>query len=124
MSQQQQQNQGNPLDAWASGWNKFVGSIKTNVEKHQQELNKAKQAEKEGQVQDPKTKEWSFYYLEEEMKKLEEQAAEFGTQASTATSFNEAEERPVKDRQYYDLLEVSTNADAASIKKAYYKKAR
>ena len=33
-------------------------------------------------------------------------------------------ERQVADRQYYDILQVQTNATAAEIKKAYYIKAR
>merc|ERR1719223_951558 len=34
------------------------------------------------------------------------------------------EEKNVKDREYYDLLAVSTNATQGEIKKAYYKEAR
>lgn len=66
---------------------------------------------------DPVKKEWTFYLLDQDWDDLQDQDL-------SSSSHPSGEEREVADREYYDLLEVSTSADAATIKKAYYKKAR
>lgn len=94
----------------------------------------AKQAEWEaerinkaaGKIYDKKTKTWKFYLLDEEYEELQAKEKEMKTQQSTSSigGGSDGEERPVKDREYYDLLCVSTNATSAEIKKSYYKLAR
>jgi len=53
----------------------------------------------------------------------EEKAAKDG-KGDTASTGESATEKKVKDREFYDLLKVSTNASQGDIKKAYYKEAR
>jgi curved DNA-binding protein CbpA len=111
---------------WASGWNSFVNSVQKGIHDKQEESRINRESKEAGKLYDPETKQWSFYYIEDELKQLESKAAEFGATAtpSTSTVGGRDDERKVADRQYYDLLDVSTNADAAQIKKAYYKQAR
>jgi len=102
---------------------RFAKSVQGGVQKKRDEIREANEAKAAGKVWDYKTSSWQFYLLDEEYEELAKLDTG-STLSSAATSFNESEERPVKDRTYYDLLKVSTNADAAVIKKAYYKEAR
>lgn len=83
-------------------------------------------ASKGGMVWDHEKREWIFYYLDKDKAEVEELEAALiaektGTTASGGTDMNE---KKVKDREFYDLMGVSTNATAGDIKKAYYKEAR
>jgi curved DNA-binding protein CbpA len=79
---------------------------------------------------DQDKREWVFYYLNKDKEEVEEleaalkAAKEDGTTASGDAAKTDLNEKKVKDREYYDLLDVSTNASAGDIKKAYYKEAR
>jgi curved DNA-binding protein CbpA len=117
---------GEKENPWASGWNRFVSSVQQGINDKQEEIRINREAKEAGKVYDHETKQWSFYYIEDELKQLESKAAEFGATAtpSTSTVGGREDERKVADRHYYDLLDVSTSADAAQIKKAYYKMAR
>jgi len=102
---------------------RFAKSVQGGIEKKRNEINEANEAKAAGKVWDPESASWQFYLLDVEFEELAKQ--ETGSvSTSAASSFNETEERHVKDREYYDLLGVSTNADAGAIKKAYYKAAR
>ena len=79
-----------------------------------------------GMIWDAEKREWSFYLLDKELEtiqleeeKLKKEAATLGSASGSA-----GPEKAVKDREYYDLLKVSTNASAADLKKAYYREAR
>jgi curved DNA-binding protein CbpA len=74
-----------------------------------------------GKVWNAVHKQYEFYFLDEEFKELE--AKILRQNDKSAVTINIAE-KPVKDREYYDLLNVPTNADATTIKKAYYREAR
>eukprot|EP00550_Attheya_septentrionalis_P004240 CAMPEP_0198298262 /NCGR_PEP_ID=MMETSP1449-20131203/40280_1 /TAXON_ID=420275 /ORGANISM="Attheya septentrionalis, Strain CCMP2084" /LENGTH=672 /DNA_ID=CAMNT_0043999485 /DNA_START=42 /DNA_END=2060 /DNA_ORIENTATION=+ len=87
----------------------------------------ARKAHQQGMQWDHEKREWLFYYLDKELVELEElehklkqRKTASGAEASSASMT----EKKVKDREYYDLLNVSTNATAGEIKKAYYKEAR
>ncbi|KAL7540202.1 hypothetical protein ACHAXR_012865 [Thalassiosira sp. AJA248-18] len=84
---------------------------------------------KAGMQWDQEKREWIFYYLNKDKAEVEEleaalKAEKAGTTASGDAAKMDLNEKKVKDREFYDLLGVSTNASAGDIKKAYYKEAR
>lgn len=87
-------------------------------------------ASKQGMQWDNDKREWIFYYLNKDKEEVEKREAELkiGGGAKTASGGTvgaaDINEKKVKDREYYDLLGVPTNALAGDIKKAYYKEAR
>lgn len=85
-------------------------------------------ASKAGMQWDQEKREWIFYYLNKDKEEVEKLEAAIKTEKA-GTSVGDAanadlNEKKVKDREFYDLLGVSTNASAGDIKKAYYKEAR
>ena len=104
----------------------FLGKVQKGIQDKANEVKEAQEAKEAGKIWDAKKKQWVFYFLDEEYEELLAKEKELGTQTSStaAGGADGGEERKVKDREYYDLLEVSTNASASDIKKAYYKKAR
>lgn len=78
---------------------------------------------RQGMQWDPEKREWFFYYMDKEMEEVQQLEAEKSGKPTSDTGETLAE-RKVKDRDFYDLLKVSTNATQAEIKKAYYKEAR
>jgi curved DNA-binding protein CbpA len=84
-----------------------------------------------GMVWNEKNRQWIYYNLEVDMKEVEILAEErkqkgdlYGNGGSSNNMNGGGPERAVKDRTYYDLMGVSTNATQGQIKKAYYVKAR
>jgi hypothetical protein len=110
----------NPFSSW-------FGKMQEGIAAQQHAATQARLAKEAGKTQyNKETGEWSFYYLDAEWEELlkEEQALGGASSSTVSDTANGQAERPVKDREYYDLLEVSTNATEGQIKKAYYKKAR
>jgi hypothetical protein len=86
-------------------------------------------ASKAGMQWDNDKREWIFYYLNKDMEEVQEleavlKAEKAGTTVSGDATKIDINEKKVKDREFYDLLGVSTNASAGDIKKSYYKEAR
>jgi len=105
-----------------SGIGKFFARVQRGVEAKQVEMQTAKVAKEVGQVWNKEKKGWEFYFLDKEWDELIE--TEKALKMASGGSSNSEEEREVKDREYYDLLGISTNATTGEIKKGYYKKAR
>jgi len=77
----------------------------------------------QGKIWDEQKREWYLYYLGKEWEDvLREETEREGKKDSSSQKYEN--ERQVKDREYYDMLKVSTNATQGEIKKAYYKEAR
>lgn len=104
-------------------WNKLIKSVQHGIDRKKEELSLAQEAKDAGKVWNPETKEWHFYLIDEELKALQEEDAKLEASGADGIASSSAQERKVADREYYDLLGVSTNADAVTIKKAYRKSA-
>ena len=104
--------------------NRFVQSVQTTVASKQEEMRVAKEAKEAGKIWDKEKKEWVFYFIDGELEEVEKLLAEKEGGSVQNSSHGGSDERPVKDREYYDLLSVSTNADDGTIRKAYFKAAR
>jgi len=127
---------GSDSGTWQRGLNRFVSSVKTGVANQQKRINDAREAKEAGKVWDPEKREWVFYLLDDEWEQvcssysaMESQESSSSAGLSSGSSIGGGgaegeEERKVADREYYELLCVSTNADAVAIRKAYYKVAR
>jgi curved DNA-binding protein CbpA len=114
-----------------NAWGGFFQKVQQGIQSKQEELREAQVAKEAGKVWDKKENKWVFYLLDQEWeelqakeKQLKDKKSSVGGGGDDGSNTNAAEERVVKDREYYDLLGVSTNADATEIKKSYYKKAR
>mmetsp|Transcript_19431 Transcript_19431/g.36737 ORF Transcript_19431/g.36737 Transcript_19431/m.36737 type:complete len:557 (+) Transcript_19431:180-1850(+) len=128
-------NTGAAAGGWQQGFSRLVKSVQTTVSNTQENQRKAKEAKEIGKIWDPKTKEWVFFFLDQEVKETTEALQKlqtdyqekFGKKPPNATmtsSLDQADEPPVKDRLYYDWLEVRTDAADGQIRKAYFKLAR
>jgi len=89
----------------------------------------AMNASKQGMMWDNEKREWIHYYLNKDKEEVEKREAELKsgggkTASGGAVGATDINEKKVKDREYYDLMGVPTNASAGEIKKAYYKEAR
>lgn len=77
---------------------------------------------RKGMLWNTEKREWYYYLLDKEAEEIREE--EETLKATMAEAQPGRAERIVKDREYYELLKVSTNATSADLKKAYYKEAR
>ena len=114
------------FSSFAKGVGSFLQSVQKSVESKQEELRISKEAKEAGKIWDKEKQEWVFYFLDTEWKELlekEKTLGKKGSNLSMPSSTGGEEERPVKDRTYYDLLNVSTNATDVELKKAYRKMA-
>ncbi|GAX20164.1 hypothetical protein FisN_17Lh114 [Fistulifera solaris] len=100
----------------------IVKKVQTTVESKQEQIRIADEAKKVGKIYDSSEKAWVFYFLDAEFDTLQDEWSK--KQKNSGSSVTSSDEKQVKDREYYDLLDVSTNADEVTIRKAYFKTAR
>ena len=116
----------NSNDSGGGGWGK---SFVTAIQKTREAIVESSDAKAAGKIWNADTKQYEFYFLDVEQTQLEAEIQKQQTQHGQASSIagggdGTVGEKPVADREYYDLLKVPTNADASTIKKAYYREAR
>ena len=105
----------------------FFQNISKGIQAKQEEIRNASKAREDGKIWDKKENQWFYYFLDQEWEEIEEKEKQNNNSKNSnggGGGNGEEAERIVKDREYYDLLGVSTNATATEIKKSYYKKAR
>lgn len=137
MASQPDNNAGgsNAAAGWTQGFNRLVKSVQTKVNETQENQRKAKEAKEIGKIWDPKEKDWVFYYLDQEVKQTtealqtlqkdyQEKHGKKPPNTATTASMDDFDEPKVKDRLYYDWLEVRTDATEGVIRKAYFKLAK
>jgi curved DNA-binding protein CbpA len=100
----------------------IVKKVQTTVESKQEQIRIADEAKKVGKIYDSSEKAWVFYFLDAEFDTLQDEWNK--KQKNSGSNVTSSDEKQVKDREYYDLLDVSTNADEVTIRKAYFKTAR
>jgi curved DNA-binding protein CbpA len=106
------------------GWGR---SFVKAVQKKREAILESNEAKAAGKIWNPERKQYEFYFLDVEYTALEskiQQQSQDDTSAKASSIGVDGAEKQVADREYYDLLKVSTNADTSTIKKAYYREAR
>ena len=107
----------------------IVKKVQTTVESKQEQIRMADEAKKIGKIWDSEEKAWVFYFLDAEFDTLQtewnkKQKNNSNNNNNNTNAATGTDEKQVKDRAYYDLLDVSTSADEITIRKAYFKSAR
>ena len=124
MSEGDGKKKGDGFSSISKGLGSLLTAVQKGIEGKQEEMRIASEAKEAGKIYDKETKQWFFYFIDTEWDDLMAKHKDMDSTTTGSTNVSGEAERPVKDREYYDLLGISTNANAGQIKKAYYKKAR
>jgi curved DNA-binding protein CbpA len=117
---------------WKTKVGSLISNVRTTVDQRLDDARRIQEAKAAGKIHHRETNEWCYYYLDEDLRRVEEELASKKKKEETteehatadADGSSPAPEKKVADRTYYDLLQVPTNVDAGTLKKAYYKLAR